>query len=290
MVIANVGMPQNARALLVSPNVAPQHGLPPDRVLATPRSASIRRRSSPPLRARILTREFPGVETLQAPGGLVASVFANGYTAPLVVEVRGENLDELEQRVAGDRRRRADRPWHPRREGLARSSTTRSSTSTRIARRRGFVGVTLKDAAETTLEATLGNINTPGVWIDANNGQSYYVVTFYDGRARSPTRSSSAALPVRVSDEGRAVLLGALRRHPPRGSARSPSSATTSSAPRTCSMQTEGRDMGTAASDLEAALHARPAARRTSDWSLRRADRRSCGRRSRVSASRSGSP
>ena len=30
----------------------------------------------------ILTREFPGVEALQYPGGLVASVFANGYTAP----------------------------------------------------------------------------------------------------------------------------------------------------------------------------------------------------------------
>src|SRR5208282_3658251 len=43
----------------------------------------------------ILTREFPGVEVLQYPGGLVASVFANGYTAPLVVEVRGDNLEDL---------------------------------------------------------------------------------------------------------------------------------------------------------------------------------------------------
>ena len=44
----------------------------------------------------ILTREYPGVEVLQYPGGLVASVFANGYIAPLVVEVRSDQLDELD--------------------------------------------------------------------------------------------------------------------------------------------------------------------------------------------------
>ncbi len=40
------------------------------------------------------------------------------------------------------------------------------------------------DAAQTTLEATTGNINTPGVWVDAANGRAYYVVTFYDPATR----------------------------------------------------------------------------------------------------------
>jgi hypothetical protein len=47
----------------------------------------------------ILTREFPGVEVLQYPGGLVASVFANGYTAPFVVEVHDDNLAQLDEQA-----------------------------------------------------------------------------------------------------------------------------------------------------------------------------------------------
>ncbi|MES1207364.1 MAG: efflux RND transporter permease subunit, partial [Pseudomonadota bacterium] len=88
MVIANIGTPQNARSAIVSPNVGPHTGFlrlafsdPDERSLSQGEMAA---------RAReILTREFPGVETLQYHGGLVASVFANGYTAPLVVEIRG---------------------------------------------------------------------------------------------------------------------------------------------------------------------------------------------------------
>ena len=41
----------------------------------------------------ILTRGYPGVQFLQWPGGLVASVFSNGYNAPIVVEVRGDRLE-----------------------------------------------------------------------------------------------------------------------------------------------------------------------------------------------------
>ena len=43
--------------------------------------------------------------------------------------------------------------------------------------------MTARGAAQATLEATLGNINTPSVWIDPNNGQSYYVVSSYDAAA-----------------------------------------------------------------------------------------------------------
>src|SRR5450631_2370954 len=75
----------------------------------------------------------------------------------------------------------------------------------------GLVGVTSRNAAETTLQATLGNVNTPGVWVDSVNGQSYYVVTSRDGASGSPGRvwqHSPLARPhsrrAQPSGEGRA--------------------------------------------------------------------------------------
>lgn len=61
----------------------------------------------------------------------------------------------------------------------------------------GLVGVTSRSAAQTTLDATLGNIDTPSLWIDPHNGQSYCVFTYYDGprcrtRARPPHLLTSA--------------------------------------------------------------------------------------------------
>ncbi len=251
MVIANIGMPQNARALLVSPNVGPHTGYL--RIAFT--DPEERKHSQAQLAAEaraILKREYPGVETLQAPGGLVASVFANGYVAPIVVEVRGENLAELET------------------ESKAIAEVARTVPGIRDVRvtlqldypelhvdmdreKAGLVGVTSKTAAEATLEATLGNINAPGVWIDSNNGQSYYVVTFYEGSKVADTQQM-AGLPVRVSDEGRAVLLGAYSEiHRQLG----PIAVERNHLERAAHvlMVTEGRDMGSAANDLEEALH-----------------------------------
>ena len=37
---------------------------------------------------RLLVEHYPGVEFLQWPGGLVASVFSNGYVAPIALEPR----------------------------------------------------------------------------------------------------------------------------------------------------------------------------------------------------------
>ncbi|HXJ21022.1 MAG TPA: efflux RND transporter permease subunit, partial [Polyangia bacterium] len=210
-------------------------------------------------RAReILTREFPGVETLQYPGGLVASVFANGYTAPLVVEIRGDKLEELDasakavaevaRTVAGVRD--------------VRSSLQIDYPEIRVETDRekaGLVGVSLRGAAQTTLEATLGNINMPSVWIDGDNGQSYYVVTSYDAGRVSDTRAL-AQLPVRVSETGQPVALGAygqIRR------SLGPISVERNQLQRAAHvlMQTEGRDIGSVAQDLERALHSDPRTR-----------------------------
>jgi multidrug efflux pump subunit AcrB len=250
MVIANLGTPQNARSAIVSPNTGPHTGFlrlafsaPEERQLSQGELAS---------RAReILTREFPGVETLQYPGGLVASVFANGYTAPVVLEIRSDKLDELDAQakavaevartIAGVRDVRTSlQVDYPE----IRVETDRAKA--------GLVGVTSVDAAQTTLAATLGNINTPSVWIDSANGQSYYVVTAYDGQHVVDTQAL-AQLPVRVGSEGQPVTLGAyaqVRR------SLGPIAVERNQLQRAAHvlMQTEGRDIGSVAKDLDAAL------------------------------------
>jgi CzcA family heavy metal efflux pump len=254
MVIANVGTPQNARSAIVSPNVGPHTGFlrlaftdPEHRKLSQSEIAT---------RAReILSSAYPGIETLQYPGGLVASVFANGYIAPIVVEVRGEKLEELSAEANAIAEVARTVP------GVrdVRSSLQIDYPEIRVETDRekaGLVGVTLRTAAQTTLEATLGNINAPSVWIDSANGQSYYVVTSYDGKRVLDTQAL-AQLPVRVSDQGQPVTLGAygeIKR------STGPIAVERNQLQRAAHilMQAEGRDIGSIATDLEHALRRDP--------------------------------
>ena len=75
-----------------------------------------------------------------------------------------------------------------------------------------MVGVTSRQAAQVTLDATLGNINTPSVWIDPHNGQAYYVVTYYD---ESDVRDMNALaqIPALVTPEAQAGHPRRLRGH-----------------------------------------------------------------------------
>jgi multidrug efflux pump subunit AcrB len=250
LVIENVGTPQNARAAIISPNVAPNTGYL--RVQFTPPEE--RKLSQEDLAARIrevLTREFPGVEALQYPGGLVASVFANGSIAPVAIEIRGDKLDELhEQAVAVMEVARTVPGVRDIRESVQfdypeiHVDTERSKA--------GMVGTDAQGTAQTTLDATLGNINTPSVWIDPQNGQSYYVVTYYDPAHVTDTQDLSQ-IPVRVDAEGRPVLLGTygdIHRMP------GPVAVERNHLERAIHvlMQTEGRDIGTVAADIDRAL------------------------------------
>jgi multidrug efflux pump subunit AcrB len=258
MVVANIGMPQNARSLLVSSNVAPNTGYlrvafsdPEKRKLSQSQIAAKAR--------EILTREFPGVEVLQYPGGLVASVFSNGYTAPFVVEVHNDNLVQLDQeaRVVADVARTVPGIRDVKESLQIDYPEIHVDTNREEA---GMVGTNVRDAAQTTLDATLGNINTPGVWIDANNGQSYYVVTFYDG-VQVPDIRALSSLPLRVSKAGNPVLLGAY------GNIRRDVGAVAIernhlSRVAHVLMQTERRDIGTAAAELEQALKKDPRTRK----------------------------
>jgi multidrug efflux pump subunit AcrB len=209
MSIANNGMPQNARALLTNTNVAPNTGT----LQLAFSDAEHRTLSQAELAVRIrdiVTREFPGVEVLQYPGGLVASVFANGYTAPFVVEVHNDNLAELneEAQAVADVARTVAGVRDVKVSLQNDYPEVHVDTDREMA---GLVGTSEKEAAETTLQATLGNINTPGVWIDSENGQSYYVVTSYDASHVQDTQS--------LGDHRPGGSPPRLRRRPPRARA-----------------------------------------------------------------------
>ncbi|HSY25601.1 MAG TPA: efflux RND transporter permease subunit, partial [Polyangiaceae bacterium] len=250
MVVTNVGMPEEQRSLLASPNVAPNTGFlrlalaAPEHRVASQQDLAVRIRE-------ILTREFPGIEVLQYPGGLVASVFANGYLAPLVVELEDDNLDALdaEAKAVADVARTIP-GIRDVRESLQidypeiRVNTDREKS--------GFVGTSVRDAAQTTLEATTGNINSPGVWVDANNGRAYYVVTYYDGRKVTDTHALGD-LPVHFGQNRQPVLLGAYSDVVRSTGAVAVERSHMARVARVL-MQTEGRDLGSAAAALEEAL------------------------------------
>lgn len=253
-VLANIGTSQNARAAMTSPNAGPHMGFI-GLELSDVEHRSLTQRQLADRAREILVSRFPGVEFQVIPGGLVASVFSNGYTAPIVVEVRGESLDDLHaQSLAVAEVARSV-------QGIVDTTATLQvdypEVRVDISRTEaGMVGVQLRGAAQATLEATLGNINTPSVWIDSGNGQSYYVVTGYDKKVVSDP-SALARIPLRISSKGDAVPLGAygkIRRSV--GPVFVERNQLTRAA--TVYLQTQGRDIGSAALELEQKLHSDP--------------------------------
>jgi len=251
LVLTNQGSPQNARSAMTSPNDGPHMGFIRVALVDPEHRRHTQRQIADQMRA-LLVSHYPGVEFLQWPGGLVASVFSNGYMAPIAIEIENDNLTALEGQ-AHDVAEVARTIGGVRDVKVSLQNDypeVHVDTDREMA---GLVGTNEKEAAETTLQATLGNINTPGVWIDANNGQSYYVVTSYDASHVQDT-SSLGALPVRINATGQAVLLrayGDVRR------ALGPVSVERNHLERVAHilMQTEGRDIGSAAEELERALH-----------------------------------
>jgi multidrug efflux pump subunit AcrB len=257
LVLTNVGSPNNARSAMTSPNNGPHMGFIRLALVDAEKRQWSQREIADKMR-EILNRRYPGVEFLQWPGGLVASVFSNGYIAPLVAEVRGDNLAELEERARAVAEVAREVP------GVVdiRISMQNDYPEVRVETVReeaGLVGVSSRAAAQTTLEATLGNINTPSVWVDPDNGQSYYVVTYYDGKAVTDP-NALAQIPVHLSDDGKPVTLGAYGRV--RRSV-GPIAVERNQLARAAHilMQTEGRDIGSAAAELETKLRTDPRTR-----------------------------
>jgi multidrug efflux pump subunit AcrB len=254
LVFSNIGSPANARAILTSPNWGPHMGF-----LRVQFSDAEKRKQSQrelaDLSRRILNEDFPGVQLLEAPGGLVSSVFLNGSIAPLSIEVRGDNLDQVYEQaravaevmrsVSGvrDVRETLEMDYPELHVDLARTEA-------------GMVDVSARTIGQATLDATLGNINLPSVWIDSANGQSYYVVTSYDSnRVKDP--GAMSMLPVLVSKNGKPVSLGAysvVRR------STGPIAIERNQLERAVHVlaQVEGRDLGTASDDIARALASDP--------------------------------
>jgi multidrug efflux pump subunit AcrB len=254
LVLTNVGSPKAARSAMSNPNWGPHMGFI-RLALVDPDARELSQQETADRIRHILDARYPGVETLQWPGGLVASVFSNGYLAPIAVEVRGDSLDQLaaRARLVAEIARTVPgiRDVYP--------TLQLDYPEVRIATDReeaGLVGVTARDAAQTTLESTMGNINTPSVWVDDSNGQSYYVVTMYDQR-RLADPGALAMAPVRVGHHAAAVTLGAYGKIT---RATGPIAIERDRLQRAAHvlMQVEGRDVGTAAADLETRLSQDP--------------------------------
>jgi len=257
LALTNIGSPTNVRSAMTSPNSGPHTGFLKLQ-LSDPEKRKLSQREVADRARAILAHDYPGIEFLQKPGGLVAAVFANGYNAPLVIEVRGENLERLNEQAHAvaevARTVQGIRDVYPTLQvdyPEVRVDTDRQQA--------GVVGVSARTAAQATLEATLGNINTPSVWVDATNGQTYYVVTSYDPSS-IPDAAALARVPLRVNDRGAAVTLGQygnIRRSV------GPILVERNQLQRAAHilMQTEGRDIGSAAEELEQRLHTDPRTR-----------------------------
>ena len=254
LVLTNVGSPGNARSAMTSPNWGPHMGF--IRVeLADPEHRQLSQRELSDRTRAILNRRYPGVDFLQWPGGLVASVFSNGYFAPVVVEVRNDNLEDLDSQAKAIAE--VSRQVGGIRDVWVTSQMDYPELHVDTDREMaGLVGVSLRDAAQTTLDALLGNINTPSVWIDGANGQSYYVVTYYDAK-RVVDPNALAQIPVRVGPHADPVTLGSYGRI---WRSAGPIAVERNQLERAShiEMQTEGRDIGSAAAELEARLKADP--------------------------------
>ena len=262
MVIANVGTPQNARSAIVSPNAGPHTGFlrlafsdPEERKLSQAEIAA---------RAReILTRDFPGVEVLQYPGGLVASVFANGYTAPLVR--RGARRQPRRARRAGEGRRRG-RPHASPASATCASSLQIDYPEIRVETERekaGLVGVTLarrgaddarRDARQHQHAERVDRLGERPVVLRRHVLRRPARRRHPGARAAPRARQRRRARPSRSAPTPRSAA----------ASAPSPSSATSSSAPPTCSCRPRGATSARAAADLEQRARRRTRARATS--------------------------
>jgi len=256
LVLMNIGSPSKARSKMNSPNAGPHMGFLRIALVPPEKRQRTQRQIADAMRA-ILTKRFPGIDFLQTPGGLVASVFSNGYRAPLTIEVHGNDLQELETRSKAIAEVARDVP------GLRDIYTTMELDYPELRinmdrQQGGLVGVTARDTAQTTLDATVGNINTPAVWIDSSNGQSYYVVTAYDPLIIEDSERLRE-VPIRATESG-AITLGS---YATIERSTGPIAIERNHLHRVALvyMQTEGRDLGSTATELEQRIHDDPRTR-----------------------------
>ncbi len=257
LVLSNVGTPANARALITSPNAATHMGFIRLSLVKPDKRKQSQGEITAVLR-KAFSEHFPGVTFLQWPGGLVASVFENGYLGPLAVEISNDNLQLLDEQAKAVAEVARTVPGV--RDIYPTLEMNYPELHVDIDRQEAaMVDVSASDVAQTTIDATIGNINTPSVWIDPHNGQSYYVVT-YDNNGQVSDKTELSQVPVRVGPGGQVVDLGEYGRV---RRAVGPISIERSHLQRVAHviMDTENRDLGSAADALEKALKTDPRTR-----------------------------
>ena len=236
-----------------------EHRIPAHRLLRSRGAQRSRSRTSRRRARAILTRDFPGVEVLQYPGGLVASVFANGYTAPFVVEVHNDNLAELDEeaKAVADVARtipgirdvkeslQIDYPE------IHVDTEPRGGRARRNERARRGADDARRDARQHQRLRASGSTRTT-----ASRTTSSPSTT----EPQVPDTQALGALPVRVSPQGKPVLLGAY------GNIRRDVGAVAVERNHLARvahvlMQTEGRDIGSARRRPRGGAHADPRTR-----------------------------
>ena len=256
-------MPQNARSLLVSPNVAPEHGLPAARVLRSRGAQALAGARSPTKVARDPDARVPRRRGAPVPGRPRRQRLRERVHG--AVRRRGAQRQPRRARRggAGRRRRRAHRPGHPRRARSRCRSTTRRSTSTPTARRRASSGVTRarRRADDARRDARQ---HQHARRLDRRE-QRPVVLRRHLLRRRAGRRHAarSARCPCASATEGSPVLLGAY------GDVRRALGAVAVERNHLARvahvlMQTEGRDLGSAADDARGGAARRTRARATS--------------------------
>ena len=95
LLLTKQGSPEKARSAMTSPNDGPHMGFIRVALVDPEHRKHTQRQIADQMRGLLISR-YPGVEFLQWPGGLVASVFSNGYVAPIAIEIENNNLTALE--------------------------------------------------------------------------------------------------------------------------------------------------------------------------------------------------
>ncbi|MBK7861359.1 MAG: efflux RND transporter permease subunit [Archangiaceae bacterium] len=254
--LANVGYPKQPKSAMGNPNNGPHMGFLRFGLCAPEHRKLDQRQIADRIR-QVLNQQFPGAELLQWPGGLVASVFSNGFTAPIVIEVHGNDLTELARAQAAVVEVARTVPGV--RDVMPSLEPEYPEVRVNLDRQAGgMLGVSARTVAQTTLESTYGNINGPSTWVDPSNGMAYYVVAMYDAREVADP-DALARVPVKL-DHGAAVTLGAYSTVE-RGLGPIAIERNRLMRAAHVAMQTEGRDIGSAAEELERRLRQDPSTR-----------------------------
>ena len=261
LVLTNVGSPQQRAQRDDQPQLTARTWASSASRSPTPRSARSRSARSPTGSREILNRALPR-RRVPAVARAASSRACSRTATSRRSSSRCAATTSRSSTQQAKRRRRGRAHASPGVRDVrvvARRSTTPRSASRPTARRRAWSASRARDAAQTTLEATLGNINTPSVWIDPANGQSYYVVTSYDGSAVADperARADPGARRRRRASRSRSAPTATIRRSvgPDRDRAQ-PAPARRARA----ACRPRGATSAAPPADLETALDERPA-------------------------------